>query len=642
MKKKNKPVEITGRYQSSGKGYGFLIREDGGEDLFLPPRAEGGAWHNDLVAALPDNAGCSDGMRHTAAVTRILERANSKVTGTVFRQGREVWLAPDSDRLPPRIRVTGRKAGLRDGDRAAVTMTAYSAGKKGVPMGALDEVFGRSGSRDAIVAAILYNYGINPDFSPEGLAEADRTPDRVSPGALPGRLDLREKAIFTIDGESAKDLDDAVSLERDEYGRPVLGVHIADVSHYVSAGSALDIDAWNRGTSVYYADRAVPMLPPALSNGICSLNAGADRLALSCFMVIGKRGEVVEHTLTKSVIRSKLRMTYEACNLLLAGGTPDDRYAPFLPILRDMAGVASVLKKRRLLRGALELETREVYIRCDPAGAPVEVEERVQGESESLIEEFMLIANETVAERLALLGSPAVYRVHEKPSQEKTDALRALLAPLGYALTDSDSFSLQKVLRQAEKTPHRTLIHMMVLRSLMKAHYDSNNLGHFGLAAEYYCHFTAPIRRYPDLITHRAVTALLEGGGGKKLSSAVKKAALQSSEREVAAAGAERETEKCYLAEYMQGHIGEQFHGIVSGVARTGLFVTLSNGVEGFVPVHSLPDDSYDFDQVHLRLSGAITKAVFAFGMEVTAVCVSADPAAGQINLSLVFSANMG
>ncbi len=626
--------EITGRYQATGKGYGFLIPDDGGADFFLPPRAEGDAWHNDLVTGKPDGQAPEDG-RRTATVTGILQRSNKTVTGVVMKHGREVWLAPDNNRLPSHIRIVGSRAGLHSGDRVALTMTSFGGGWSGKPTGVLTEIFGPANSRDTTVAAILFNYGILSEFPSNVMLSAKQVPQTVPEEALSGRLDLREKCIITIDGAAAKDLDDAVSLEWDSEGHKVLGVHIADVSHYVSRGSALDLEAWDRGTSVYYADKVVPMLPPALSNGICSLHPLVDRLTLSCFMVMGEDGTVLEHTIDKSFMHSKQRMTYEDCNILLSGRDTalQEQYGDILPMLRDLAALAAVLKKRRMRRGSLDLETREVYFRCDETGKPIGVEARVQGVSESLIEECMLIANETVAQHLHALQKPAIYRIHEKPSSDKAEALRALLAPLGYDLHDADNYTLQKVLKQAEGKPEQTLIHMLVLRALMKARYDSKNLGHFGLAAEYYCHFTSPIRRYPDLMVHRSLSALIEGKSDTKLKAAVQKAAVQSSERELAAISAEREIEKCYLAEYMQGHIGKKFDGIISGVTHFGLFVTLQNGVEGLISSTALPDDEYAYDKRAMTLTGRFTKMIFSFGMNLRVVCVAADPATGQVDL---------
>ena len=465
-------------------------------------------------------------------------------------------------------------------------------------------------------------------------------PQAVKPAALEGRLDLRGKTIITIDGASSKDFDDAVSLEKDEAGRWVLGVHIADVSHYVRPGSALDLEAFERGTSVYFADQVVPMLPVELSNGICSLNPHVDRLALSCMMTMDKSGAVVDHTIAKTVICSTERMTYEDCNMLLAGEDPAlaERYAHILPMLKDMAALAKQLEKMRRNRGALDLETKESYVICDQEGKPVDVALRQQGESEKLIESFMLAANECVAEHLNRLHKPCVYRVHEKPSDEKSQALRTMVAPLGYDLKNADSHSLQKLLDWAKGKPEEGAVSMMVLRSLMKARYDEDNLGHFGLAAEYYCHFTSPIRRYPDLMVHRVLSALLDGSldkQEKKLTTVVQRAAVQSSQRELAAQEAEREIEKRYLAEFMAGHIGETFAGVVSGVTRFGLFVSVAGGVEGLLPVEALPGGGWHYDEAHLTLLEDNGRGRYTFGMPLEVECAAADPVSGRVDFIL-------
>ena len=635
-------MELNGTYQATGKGFGFLIPEDGKgreDDWFVPPRSEGGAWNGDRVLAVPveDDRG---GQRRTAKITAVVERANKTVTGAIERQGREVWLRPGSDRLPHPIKVVGRTRSAKAGDKAAVAVTSYG-NKKLPPMGTLREIFGKDGTRPAAVEAILYQYGIERAFPVSVQTAAELAPREVVPADLAGRLDLRGKTVITIDGASSKDFDDAVSLERDARGRWVLGVHIADVSHYVAEGSPLDLEAWNRGTSVYFADQVVPMLPPELSNGICSLNPHVDRLALSCILTIGPDGAVLDHRLVKSVIRSTERMTYGDCNTLLAGLDPEleAKYAHILPMLRDMAALAAALEQRRRLRGALDLESRECHVICDELGDPVDVQVRETGVSEALIESFMLSANECVAEHLFQLHAPAVYRVHEKPSEDKVATLRSMLAPPGYDLREADHFSLQKVLEKARDTPQAPAIHMMVLRSLMKARYDVENLGHFGLAAKFYCHFTSPIRRYPDLMVHRILTALLDGAlegrtRGKE-SAAAQRAAQQSSDREVAAMNAEREIEKCYLAEYMHQRLGETFSGAVSGVTRFGLFVALPNGVEGLLPAAALPDDDYTYDEVRMTLTGCRTKAVWSFGMPLEVVCAAADPGSGQIDFAL-------
>ncbi|MGM9608226.1 MAG: ribonuclease R [Oscillospiraceae bacterium] len=630
--------EMTGIYQSSGRGYGFFVPDDGGEDWFVPPRREGGAWDNDRVKLCPDEDECGDGQRQVGAVTAILERANRTVVGTVRKEGREFWLVPDNKRLPL-ILMQAKRGSIGGGDKAAVLMTSFG-GRGEPPLGRLTETFGRAGSRQAAVDATLYQYDIERFFPPDVQEEAEKAPAEVDPAALAGRKDLRGELIITIDGATAKDLDDAVSLTTDGQGRRVLGVHIADVSHYVRAGSALDREAWERGTSVYFADQVVPMLPPALSNGICSLNPRVDRLTLSCFMTLSEDGAVIGHEIVQSVIRTTERMTYTDCNALLDESDPElaERYKHILPMLKDMAHLASQLEKKRRLRGSLDLESSEAVILCDGTGHPVGMELRQPGRAEGLIEEFMLLANETVARHLHRLGKPAVYRVHEKPSEDKTERLRAMLAPFGLEVRQADHFSLQKVLDAVKGKPEEPAVNAILLRSLMKARYDGENLGHFGLAAEYYCHFTSPIRRYPDLMVHRILTALLEGrlygSAEKKLAAAAQKAAVQSSERELAAQSAEREIEKFYMAEFMQGHVEESFSGTVSGVTRFGLFVLLPFGAEGMVPTEALPGDDYAYDEHRMTLTGR-GGTVFSFGMPLEVVCVSADPGSGQIDFRL-------
>ncbi|MEG2119861.1 MAG: VacB/RNase II family 3'-5' exoribonuclease, partial [Pseudoflavonifractor sp.] len=479
---------VVGIFQGSNRGYGFVSPEGGksrNDDYFIPPRQTGGAWHGDKVSVFPDDDGVDPGDRRTARVTAILERNNKTVTGTVRKVGHELWLQPDSDKLPGAIKIVGSAKGTHMGDKAAVAVTSYGSAKTSA-LGTLRESFGRSGSRPASTAAILYHYEIDAAFPPAVLDEADRAPQTVDPAACAGRLDLRETAIITIDGASAKDLDDAVSLQKDGAGHWVLGVHIADVSHYVTERSQLDLEAFERGTSVYFADQVVPMLPVALSNGICSLNPQVDRLTLSCIITMDKTGKVLARSMHKSVIRTTERMTYDDCNALLAGSDPAlaARYADILPMLLEMAQLAAALEKLRKLRGSLDLNTSESYIVCDEQGLPVDIRLRQQGQSEALIESFMLAANECVAQYLFEGQKPAVYRVHEKPSADKTENLKAMLEPFGYALQEADNFTLQKILDDARPKPEAPIVGTMVLRSLMKARYDTANLGHFGLAAE--------------------------------------------------------------------------------------------------------------------------------------------------------------
>lgn len=632
---------LTGRYQGDRRGFGFFTPEGAtgrGEDCFVPPHKELGAWDGDLVEVRVLPADPAQPGRRLAHVTKILERANATVTGTIQKINRQMWLVPDSSRLSSPIKVVG-KVKLRDGEKAAVGVTGYGTAAT-PPLGQLKATFGPSGTREAAVEAILYQQGVDRLFPEEVVAAAKAAPSSVPPEALAGRLDLREKTIITIDGAASKDLDDAISLEKAGENW-VLGVHIADVSHYVTPGSPLDAEALHRGTSVYFADRVVPMLPVELSNGICSLNEGVDRLTLSCFMTLSPAGEVTDHTIVQSVIRSTHRMTYEDCNILLAGEgdrypTLARQYAHILPMLRDMAALSRVLEKRRKARGSLDLETQESYILCDNEGRPVAILPRHQGESEKLIESFMLSANETVARHLLDAAFPGVYRVHEKPSQDKTDTLRAMLSPLGIPLKDTSHGALQKVLDSVKGKPEAPAVSMMILRSMMKARYDTENLGHFGLAADHYCHFTSPIRRYPDLMVHRCLHSLLDGRKGEKgLKKSCAEAAKQSSQREIAAQTAERDIDKLYFADYMHKHIGEEFPAAVSGVTRFGLFAALPNGVEGLVPVETLPSDHYEYDELRMTLTGERTGTVYSFGMALSVVCVAADPSTGRVDFRL-------
>lgn len=498
-------------------------------------------------------------------------------------------------------------------------------------------------TRETATRAILEEHHIALDFPDEVKAAALTVPDHVRPSDLKGRTDLRDWFTFTIDSDGSKDFDDAVSLTDNGDGTVTLGVHIADVGYYVKQGSPLDREAFARGTSVYFADQVTPMLPVELSNGICSLNPDVDRLTLSCVMTVDSSGDVVRYELLRSVIHSKERMTYRNCNLLLSGQADQalrERYAALLPSLEGLAALDAKLTAVRRRRGALELQTMERYILCDESGRPVEVLQKGAGRSERIIESMMLLANETVAKHLALNHLPAVYRVHEAPTQDKITALKQTLSPLGYVVQGADHGSLQALLKKSRGTPHESLVNLVVLRALMKAGYSPDNLGHFGLAAEYYCHFTSPIRRYPDLMVNRVLTSVLIGKATettlKRLANFCKTAAIQSSEREVAAMTAERDIEKLYLAEYMEAHVGERFAATVSGVTSFGLFMALPNGVEGLLPVRALPDDYYIYNEIHMTLTGERTGRRFSFGMELPVFCAAANGGSGQVDFLLL------
>ena len=627
--------EWTGIYRATARAYGFVTPDGGGADLFVPPGQEQSAWDGDAVRCqlLPDEG---DG-RTAVRVVQVTGRARDFVTGVLQKEGHRVWLYPGDPKLPSPILVTGGLHNAKNGDRAAVEVRAFAHGRGQVPSGVLAQLFGPSSDFYSLIEAILFDHGVETEFPHAVMEQTAKIGETLTEADLAGRLDLRDKLIFTIDGASSRDFDDAVSLERDGDGNRVLGVHIAHVAHYVPLRSPLDEEALQRGTSVYFADRVAPMLPIALSNGICSLNPGVDRLCLSCFLTLDGRGNILRHSLHKSVIRSAYRMTYEDCNRLLAGDDPRlaEKYAALLPTLRDMAELADDLTKKRRLRGALTLESSELVVQCDDAGEPVGLAVRESGRAEKLIEEFMLAANETVAEHLHEAGVPAVYRIHEKPGEEKLDALRAALTPLGYRVGEGDSFALQKIVDEASGKPEALMVNTLLLRAQKKARYDREDQGHFALAAPHYCHFTSPIRRYPDLMVHRALTALLDGDQktAKKLGGLVEEAAKQSSVREIAAAEAEREVEKRYAARFLSAHLGERFPGAVSGVTRTGVFVLLTCGAEGRIPLESLPADDYDWDEGRMTLTGRTHS--FSLGMPLTVIVAASDVEQGLVELAL-------
>lgn len=637
MREKNQT--IRGIYQHNPKGFGFVVPEGGTdqEDWFVPRGQGGGAWDGDAVALLP-----TDPVRHAGRVVSVARRANALVTGTLRREGRTYFLVPDSPRLTHTILLTGRAKGVSPGYKAAVSMVSYGTPST-PPMGALREVFGPGSSLEAAQAAILYHYNVSPEFPPQVEETAAALPQTVSAEELAGREDFRNWCVVTIDSQSAKDLDDAVSLTRDEQGRRVLGVHIADVSHYVQARSPLDQEALERGTSVYYVNHVAPMLPVALSNGICSLNPQVDRLTLSCLMTLDEGGQVVDHRIVQGVIRTVDRLNYDEVNELLDGSMPESgplsdgapQSSAVRTLVRELDGLAAQRRKLRRQRGALELSSSECYFVTDQEGRVVDIRQRQSGRGESLIEECMLLANETVARHLCDHALPGVFRVHEKPTDDKTQGLRHMVAPLGYDLKQGDGFHLQKLLDWAKDGPLEGAVSMMVLRSLMKARYDEKNLGHFGLGADYYCHFTSPIRRYPDLVVHRILTAALTGAGMRGLAAFTPQAARQSSERELAAQSAEREIEKLYMAQFMADKVGQSFEGVVSGATRFGVFVALASGVEGMVAVEALPADRWDFDPDTQTLTGAQTGTVYAFGKAVEVVCAAADPTTGKIDFTL-------
>ena len=633
---------VAGTYLATERAFGFVTPdaaegEPKPDDLFIPPNAGGGAWHGDRVLVKLTERKNGRGRRE-ATVLRVLRRAGNELTGALVQRGNAYFVQPTSKKYPE-IMVDRHSLGdARVGDRVAVSVSHYGD-EKFMPQGVIQADLGEDGTMEASIAAILHENAVFDFFPDEVLRQADAIPQEVDPAALHGRLDLRDKLIFTIDGDDAKDFDDAVSLDRLDNGHYLLGVHIADVSHYVTPGSPLDQEAYRRGTSVYYPGHVVPMLPFALSHGICSLNPDVDRLTFSALMEVDKDGRRYGAKFAKSVIRSKARMTYNKVNKILAGDEAlRGEYAFLVETAQEMNELAHALYKRRIERGALELDIPEAQITVDENGQPVAIQYRDRGESEKLIEEFMLQANEAVAEYMCKRGFPTVYRVHENPDPEKLRVFAQFARPFGYRIDPSrpeDTFQFQTVLRGAKNDPRQRILPTLLLRSLARARYADECIGHYGLKAKFYLHFTSPIRRYPDLVAHRMLQKALTGEAFTAADENwCEDAAALSTTREQAADNCERDIDKLYIAAYMKQFIGEEFDAEVSGVQAFGVFAALENGCEGLIRIELLAGDYYQYDEQHMALVGRHTGKRFTIGTPIRVKLIAASEVTGQIDFA--------
>ncbi|MBX6377683.1 MAG: ribonuclease R, partial [Clostridia bacterium] len=532
-------------------------------------------------------------------------------------------------------------ADARDGEKVVVAITVWPDSRRG-PEGRVLQRLGLAGEPGVDILSVLYKYGLPTEFPEDVLAEAEGIPGTVTETEVRGRWDFRSLPVVTIDSETARDLDDAVSLEPPPEGvRWRLGVHIADVSHYVREGSALDREARDRGTSVYLVDRVIPMLPPRLSNGICSLNPGADRLTVSVVMDFDALGRRLRYRVGPSVIRSRARLTYTAVGRLLEGASPAEAGVPeeVAPMLRDLGELAVALHRRRQARGSIDFDLPEPEVFLDSQGRPFDIRRSEHGAAHRLIEECMLAANEAVAELCFVRELPCLYRVHEKPAQEKVEALEALLFALGIPFRRAKELrpkDFQRVLTQVEGRAEARLIHAVMLRSMQQARYRAENLGHFGLAARFYCHFTSPIRRYPDLVVHRSVRSYLESGRPTVADAGrLADVADHCSRRERLAADAEWDTVRLKMLEYMEDKVGQVFPGIIAGVASYGFYVQLENLVEGLVHVSTLTDDYYVFDEKRYALIGERTGRLFRLGDTVSVIIARVRRSEGLIDFTL-------
>lgn len=631
---------VVGVLRATASGAAFLVPDDGGDDYFVPADGRSGAMQNDrvLVRIIRQPHG---ERRGEAEVLDILQRANTFVVGTYRRLLDGGIVQADDRKIGEAFVPAGAERGAWDGSKVVAAITAYPDHRRDLTV-EITEVLGDRGETEAEILAIIRALGIRDAFPPQVLSEAEGKPTAIEAADLAGRLDLRGEKIFTIDGADAKDLDDAVSIVRLPNGNYKLGVHIADVSHYVGMGGPIDNEAWKRGTSVYLLNTVIPMLPERLSNGLCSLHPGEDRLTLSCIVELDGFGKPVNCALAESVIHSKARLTYDEVNAILEQNDPDAtaRRAELVDDLRLLDELREILRLRRLTRGAIDLDIDEPHIELDERGMPLSVTTRYRGNAHKLIEECMLCANEAVALWLEEQGMPVLFRVHEQPDTDRMKELAIFLRNLGYGakglMNDTHPMALQQVLGEVKDTQHENIIGRIMLRSMKKARYSTQNLGHFGLAARHYCHFTSPIRRYPDLMVHRMVRAALRGQGSTRFEGVAEQAAVQASAMERRAMDAERAVDDLKMTEFMADKVGEEFDGVVSGVTEFGVFVELENLIEGLVRMSELHDDFYELDKRTYSLLGRRRRQRISLGDPVRVRVLKVDVQSRQIDFTLL------
>ena len=634
---------VTGTFTGHARGYGFVSWQEGEDDIFIPADQVNGAFHLDAVQVSLSPS--SSGKRAEGSVVKIISHSLTRIVGLYESSRNFGFVIPDDPKIGKDIFVPKeRSKGVEDGFKVVVEITDYGKGGKN-PEGKVVEIIGHIEAPGTQVTSLVKASGIAVEFPEKALNQAARAAKDVSAADMQGRLDLRDLQMVTIDGEDAKDLDDAVSLIKED-GVYCLGVHIADVSNYVQEYSALDAQAQERGTSVYLADRVIPMLPQALSNGICSLNEGENRLALSCIMKIDETGKVLDHKIAETVIRSDRRMSYTDVKKILEDRDPEtmETHRAFVPMLEQMGELAAPLRSRRMKRGSIDFDFPETKIILDKHGRAADIRPYERNAATKLIEDFMLIANETVAEDFFWQQMPFVYRTHEKPDGDKIRKLATFIHNFGYTIhigsEEIHPKELQKLLQKIDGSAEEALISRLTLRSMKRAKYSADCTGHFGLAASYYCHFTSPIRRYPDLQIHRIIKDCLRGRMNERrmahYESILPEVAEHASEAERRAEELERETDKLKKAEYMSAHIGETFEGVISGVTAWGLYVELPNTVEGLVHVTSLTDDYYEYVEQTYELAGRVTNRRYKLGQRVFVVAAGTDLVQHTIDFELV------
>ncbi|OUP81584.1 UNVERIFIED_ORG: ribonuclease R [Lacrimispora saccharolytica] len=613
---------LIGTFFGHPRGFGFVTAEGQEEDIFIPADRTNGALHGDRVQIVIDAE--EKGRRAEGTVVKILEHANETLIGTYEKSRGYGFVIPDNQKIAKDIFIPqGCDQGAVSGHKVMVKIKDFGEKKGRKPEGVITEILGHINDPGVDILSVVRAYGLPEEFPRAVMEEIKSIPEKVDSSDIGGRKDLRGVLTVTIDGEEAKDLDDAISIERAGDGYR-LGVHIADVSHYVREYTALDAEALRRSTSVYLVDRVIPMLPHRLSNGICSLNEGEDRLTLSCLMDIDSQGNVVGHEIAETVIRSDRRMTYTAVNAIVTEHDPEvtARYAELADMFLLMKELADILRKKRHARGSIDFDFPESKIVLDEKGRPIEIKPYERNAATRIIEDFMLLANETVAEDYFWQEVPFLYRTHEKPDEDRMKRLGTFINNFGYTLRmpggEVHPKELQKLLDKVEGTPEEALISRLTLRSMKQAKYTTANTGHFGLSARYYTHFTSPIRRYPDLQIHRIIKESLHGGlTGKRVSHyerILPQVAVQTSALERRADEAERETDKLKKVQYMEQFIGQEFEGVISGVTNWGFYVELPNTVEGLVHINELRDDYYVFSEERYELTGEMTGKTYKLG----------------------------
>ncbi|WP_432363821.1 ribonuclease R [Sporosarcina sp. UB5] len=636
---------VRGKFIGHAKGFGFVTPEtEGMDDIFIPPHEVNGAMNGDIVLVRVSKGDFGD--RREGAIIRIAERKTTKVVGTYQDNRGFGFVIPDDKKLPMDIFIgKGDSLDAVDGHKVVAEITEWPSELKSAT-GMVVQILGHKNDPGVDILSIIHKHGIEVEFPQEVMDQANKTPDEVQEKDLFKRRDLREDLVITIDGADAKDLDDAISLVKNDDGTYTLSVHIADVSYYVEENTPLDDEAYDRATSVYLTDRVIPMLPHKLSNGICSLNPHVDRLTMSCKMTIDRNGKVVSHEIFESVIQSKERMTYTDVYKIIELKDEElmKKYEHIVPMLNNMAELASILRQKRIDRGAIDFDFKESKVIVDEQGWPTDIVLRERTAAERLIEEFMLAANETVAEHFHWLQVPFLYRIHEDPKAEKLQRFFEFLTNFGIVVKGTGNKvhprALQEIVESIDGMPEETVISTMLLRSMQQAKYFEESLGHFGLSTDFYTHFTSPIRRYPDLIVHRLIRTYLINKDVSAETVAhwnanMSEIAQHTSERERRAVDAERDTDALKKAQYMLDKIGEEFDGVISSVTNFGMFVELENTVEGLVHVSYMTDDYYRFDDRQMMMLGEHTGKQFRIGDEVTIRVVSVKPEESAIDFEI-------